>query len=47
MGLVEKTALLKSIAPPLDTLLANQLLDEFVSLERRFILQARLGTSGN
>src|SRR5579863_9726587 len=37
MGLVEKTALLKSIAPPLDTLLANQLLDEFVSLERRFI----------
>jgi hypothetical protein len=37
MGLVEKTALLKSIAPPLDTLLANQLLDEFISLERRFI----------
>jgi hypothetical protein len=37
MGLVEKAALLKSIAPPLDTLLANQLLDEFISLERRFI----------
>jgi hypothetical protein len=37
MGLVEKTALLKSIAPPLDALLANQLLDEFISLEKRFI----------
>jgi hypothetical protein len=37
MGLVEKSALLKSIAPPLDAPLANQLLDEFISLERRFI----------
>lgn len=37
MGLVEKSALLNSIAPPLDALLANQLLDEFISLERRFI----------
>jgi hypothetical protein len=37
MGLVEKSALLKSIAPPLDAPLTSQLLDEFVSLERRFI----------
>lgn len=37
MPLVEKLALVKAIAPPLDAFLATQLLDEFVSLERRFI----------
>jgi hypothetical protein len=37
MGLVEKSALVAGISPPLDPLLANQLVDEFVSLERRFI----------
>lgn len=37
MALVEKAALIAAIAPPLDPFLANQLLDEFVSLERRFI----------
>lgn len=37
MALVETAALVASIAPPLDALLANQLIDEFVSLERRFI----------
>jgi hypothetical protein len=37
VGLVEKAALVSSIAPPLDGFLASQLLDEFVSLERRFI----------
>jgi hypothetical protein len=37
VALVEKTALVASIAPPLDTFLATQLVDEFVSLERRFI----------
>jgi hypothetical protein len=37
MGLVEKAALVRNLAPPLDPLLASQLVDEFVSLERRFI----------
>ena len=37
MGLVEKRAILAGISPPLDHLLASQLLDEFVSAERRFI----------
>jgi hypothetical protein len=37
VGLVEKATLVSSIAPPFDGFLANQLLDEFVSLERRFI----------
>jgi hypothetical protein len=37
MGLVEKAALASNLAPPLDGFLVGQLLDEFVSLERRFI----------
>jgi hypothetical protein len=37
MGLVEKSALVAALSPPFDPLLANQLVDEFVSLERRFI----------
>lgn len=37
MGLVEKSALVKALSPPFDELLTNQLVDEFVSLERRFI----------
>jgi len=37
MGLVEKQFLLSQIVPPLDGLLATQLIDEFVSMERRFI----------
>lgn len=37
MALVEKAALVQAIAPPLDRFLASQLLDEFISLERRFI----------
>src|SRR5688572_13176069 len=37
MGLVERKALIAQISPPLDTFLATQLLDEFVSMERRFI----------
>jgi hypothetical protein len=37
MGLVEKRLLLTQLAPPLDHLLTTQLLDEFVSIERRYI----------
>lgn len=37
MGLIEQRTLLAQLAPPLDSLLTTQLLDEFVSLERRFI----------
>jgi len=37
VGLIEKRAILVRISPPLDNLLATQLLDEFVSAERRFI----------
>ncbi len=37
MGLVEKQFLLSQLSPPLDGLLVTQLLDEFVSMERRFI----------
>lgn len=37
MGLIEKRTIIARIAPPLDTLLATQLVDEFVSMERRFI----------
>ncbi|SRR6266700_144749 len=39
MGLIEKHALIKQLAPPLDALLAGQLLDEFISLERRYVLR--------
>jgi hypothetical protein len=37
MSLIEKSTLLAAISPPLDHLLASQLLDEFVSAEKRFI----------
>jgi hypothetical protein len=37
MALIEKSKILAEIAPPLDPFLASQLLDEFVSSERRFI----------
>jgi DNA-binding MarR family transcriptional regulator len=37
MGLVERNFIVSQLSPPLDNLLANQLLDEFVSMERRFI----------
>src|ERR1700753_2872528 len=37
MALVEKAKLLSELNPPLDHLLATQLLDEFISLERRYI----------
>lgn len=37
MALIEKDNLLAEIAPPLDPFLASQLLDEFISSERRFI----------
>ncbi len=37
MGLVEKKAVVDGLSPPLDRFLTTQLLDEFVSMERRFI----------
>lgn len=37
MGLIEKSSILAAISPPLDRLLASQMLDEFISAERRFI----------
>jgi len=37
MGLVEKRYLVSQIAPPLDHFLTIQLLDEFTSMERRYI----------
>jgi hypothetical protein len=37
VGLIERQALLVRISPPLDHLLSNQLIDEFISAERRFI----------
>lgn len=37
MALVEKKKLLAQLSPPLDHLLSSQLVDEFVSAERRFI----------
>ncbi|MFN8516486.1 MAG: hypothetical protein U0841_28675 [Chloroflexia bacterium] len=37
MGLVERNYIVSQISPPIDNLLANQLLDEFVSMERRYI----------
>lgn len=39
MALIEKHSLIKRLSPPLDALLAGQLLDEFISLERRFVLR--------
>lgn len=37
MGLVEKRSLVAALSPPFDHLLTNQLVNEFVSAERRFI----------
>lgn len=37
MALIEKSKILSEITPPLDPFLASQLLDEFISSERRFI----------
>jgi len=37
MGLIERNQIISQIAPPLDSFLATQLVDEFISLERRFI----------
>src|SRR3989442_7226300 len=37
MRLTEKRALISHLSPPLDHFLVTQLLDEFVSMERRFI----------
>ena len=37
MGLIEKSSMLSALSPPLDHLLASQMLDEFVSAEKRFI----------
>ena len=38
MGLIENQTLVAKLSPPFDALLANQLVDEFVKLERRYIL---------
>jgi hypothetical protein len=37
MGLVERKQLIDNIVPPFDSLLATHLVDEFISIERRFI----------
>jgi hypothetical protein len=37
MGLVATKSVVEGLSPPLDRFLATQLLDEFVSMERRFI----------
>jgi hypothetical protein len=37
VGLVEKRAIVARLSPPLDAFLVTQLVDEFVSMERRFI----------
>lgn len=39
MSLVDKRDLVAKLAPPLDTFLVTQLVDEFISLERRYILR--------
>lgn len=39
MGLVEQSTLIVNLSPPFDRFLATQLVDEFVKLERRFILR--------
>jgi hypothetical protein len=39
MALVDKSTLLARLSPPLNALLAEQLLAEFISLERRFVLR--------
>jgi len=37
MALVEKATLIKELSPPLDNALTGSLVDEFISLERRYI----------
>jgi hypothetical protein len=37
MGLIERSNLIQKISPPFDFLLASQLVDEFISMERRYI----------
>jgi len=37
MGLAEKNKLIAELAPPFHQLLATQLVDEFISMERRYI----------
>ena len=37
MALIEKARLLAKLSPPIDHLLCSQLLDEFISAERRFV----------
>lgn len=37
MGLIERDTLIARISPPFDHLLATQLIDEFISMERRYI----------
>jgi hypothetical protein len=39
MPVTQKAALIRRLSPPVDALLAEQLLDEFISLERRFVLR--------
>lgn len=37
MGLIEKQSIISKISPPVDRFLTTQLVDEFVSMERRYI----------
>lgn len=39
MSLFEKSHLIQEISPPIDALLGATLIDEFISLERRFVLR--------
>src|SRR3954451_11013502 len=39
MALFTKAQLLQELSPPIDGLLASQLIDEFISVERRFVLR--------
>lgn len=39
MSLIDKPTIVAELAPPFDAFLANQLVDEFVKLERRYILR--------
>jgi hypothetical protein len=39
MPAIDRATLVSSICPPLDVQLAEQLLDEFISLERRYVLR--------
>ena len=39
MPALDKDSLLSAVCPPLDTVLAEQLIDEFVSNERRYVLR--------